>query len=79
MKTKPLALVPYGFICSDSVFAIRAQIAHASGIAQVRMRGTFRPAQGPIVLDTLAMTETGPEFWESGWDRAPHQRRSSSY
>jgi hypothetical protein len=73
-----VAVVPDGFIYSDSTFVIRAQINHRNGVERVRLRGIFRPAQGPIELDTLEMTQVQPTLWESG-PVGPHHTIGGAY
>lgn len=58
-------VTPAGFIEDDSTFGVQATILHAAGVEQVRLRGVYRPAQGPIVIDTLNLVETSPGEFET--------------
>lgn len=60
-------VLPAGFILNDSTFQVEARIMHRNGIEQARMRGAFRPAQGPVVLDTVDLQQFEPGLWRSDW------------
>jgi hypothetical protein len=65
-------------IFSDSTFRIRAQIVHRDGVEGVRIRGVFRPPQGPVVLDTMAMEQVVPGEWQTPL-LGPHRVLGGSY
>jgi hypothetical protein len=69
---------PDNVILSDSLFQIRATIMHANDISNIYMRGIFRPAQGPVVLDTMSMSEVEPGLWTSG-DVGPYHMQGGNY
>ncbi len=71
-------VLPAGFILNDSTFRVQARIMHRSGIEQARMRGAFRPAQGPIVLDTVDLQQIEPGLWRSDW-LGPYTTVGGSY
>jgi hypothetical protein len=78
LRVFDIATYPNAFIYSDSLFAIQAHVAHRDGIEAVKARGTFRPAQGPVVLDTVAMTEVEPGLWRTPF-LGPYSVRGGSY
>jgi hypothetical protein len=69
---------PYDVIYSDSTFRIQAQIVHRDGVERVRIRGVFRPAQGPVVLDTVDMEQIVPGEWQTPL-LGPHRVSGGSY
>ncbi|MFZ5432959.1 MAG: C25 family cysteine peptidase [Calditrichota bacterium] len=71
-------LDPANFIRNDSLFRIYTVLNHREGIQRVRARGIFRPAQGPVVLDTVEMTQTIPGRWITP-DLGPYTVYGGSY
>jgi len=67
-----LEILPNGFIPDDSVFRIEVGLTHRNGIQSARLHGVFRPAQGPIVLDTVSLSLTSEGRWQSP-DLGPHR------
>ncbi len=56
-------ILPYGYIYTDSIFQIRANIIDSSGVERVQLRAIYRPPQGPVVIDTMEMTQLEPGLW----------------
>ena len=69
---------PSDVIYSDSTFRIQAQIVHRDGVERVRIRGVFRPPQGPVVLDTMALEQVVPGEWQTPL-LGPHRVLGGSY
>ncbi|MBU0691743.1 T9SS type A sorting domain-containing protein [bacterium] len=69
---------PSDIILSDSVFQIRATIMHENDMSSVYMRGIFRPAQGPVVLDTMYLSEVEPGLWASDY-LGPYHMQGGQY
>lgn len=74
-----LRAVPAGYVQNDTTFRVHATILHEDGLEQVKFRGVYRPLQGPLVLDTLNMVQTGPGEWETGRDLGPYNTLGASY
>ncbi|RPH96467.1 hypothetical protein EHM69_01040 [candidate division KSB1 bacterium] len=60
-----LNVLPHGCIYNDSIFSVQAQVAHQSGVERVKVRGIFRPSQGPLAIDTVEMTQVRQGVWET--------------
>lgn len=65
MRIFDVEVLPDKYIYNDSTFQVQARIAHQSGIEHVDFRGIFRPAQGPVLLDTVAMFQVVPGLWQT--------------
>ncbi len=70
--------LPVEYILNDSAFQIQARIMHLNGIERARMRGVFRPAQGPVVLDTLELVQLESGLWQSDW-LGPYHTLGATY
>jgi hypothetical protein len=79
VRVYDVQVLPARYIVSDTLFRIQATVLHRNGIEQVRFRGIYRPAQGPLVLDTLNMTQTTPGVWVTSRDLGPYTTLGSSY
>ena len=71
-------VLPSSYILNDSAFQVQARIMHINGVEAVRMRGIFRPAQGPIVLDTLGLEQVETGLWRSAL-LGPYHTQGGSY
>ncbi|HEY3296650.1 MAG TPA: C25 family cysteine peptidase [bacterium] len=67
-----------GFIPNDSTFQVQVNLMNPGGIARVKARGVFRPAQGPVTLDTLDLVEQEPGLWRTP-DLGPYSVYGGSY
>ncbi|MDD5087487.1 MAG: C25 family cysteine peptidase, partial [bacterium] len=72
LRVFELEILPNGFIPDDSVFRIEAGLTHRQGIQSARLRGVFRPAQGPVELDTVSLSLTSEGRWQTP-DLGPHR------
>jgi hypothetical protein len=54
-----------GYIPNDSLFQVQVNLMHPNGVARVKARGVLHPAQGPVVLDTVELTQQEPGLWRS--------------
>jgi hypothetical protein len=78
LRVANVRVVPGGYIYCDSTFIIQANIAHQSGLEWVKARGVFRPAQGPVVLDTVNMVQVEAGLWQTPL-LGPYQVFGGSY
>jgi hypothetical protein len=78
VRINNVEVLPAGVLLDDSTFQIQARILHRNGIANVRVRGFFQPAQGPVVLDTVAMMSADGLTWQTPW-LGPHPVLGGSY
>ncbi len=65
LRAQQVHVLPHDYVFSDSTFQIEATVLFAGGIERVRMRGSFRPAQGQVVIDSAEMTQVRPGVWQS--------------
>lgn len=73
-----LEILPRAYVPNDSLFRIEVGLTHRHGIQSARLRGVFRPAQGPVVLDTVSLSLTPEGRWQSP-DLGPHRVFGGQY
>lgn len=67
-----------GHIPHDSVFHVQVNLMNEGGIGRVKARGIFSPAQGPVALDTVEMTQVVPGTWRTP-DLGPYDVYGGAY
>lgn len=77
-RVADIDVVPGGYIYADSAFRVEATILHRDGVQSVRARGVFRPAQGPVELDTVDMAQVSPGRWRTP-PLGPHSTAGGTY
>ncbi|MBU1984058.1 T9SS type A sorting domain-containing protein, partial [bacterium] len=78
LRVYNLTTLPYSFIPNDTLFRFEVGMTHRDRIETVRARGVFRPAQGPVVLDTVRLTRTPVGRWQTP-DLGPHPVYGGTY
>ncbi|MBK6766602.1 MAG: T9SS type A sorting domain-containing protein [bacterium] len=71
--------VPGPVAFDNQAFRVRATILHQGGIENVRFRGVFTPAQGPVTLDTLRMVEGQTGVFQTVSDLGPYDFEGGTY
>lgn len=78
VRVADVDVLPGGYIFADSAFRVEAAILHRDGVQAIRARGVFRPAQGPVVLDTVDMLQVSPGRWRTPL-LGPHATAGGTY
>jgi hypothetical protein len=60
-----ITVLPDDYIYSDSTFQVEATMLYNRTIERVRARGSYRPAQGPVQIDSVEMAQVRTGVWRT--------------